>query len=149
MNKHEATILDQATDDLDGYLWFLQKLAATRGGYFAWQAIQICIWHERKFPTWIIDYLSQCAERMQSDRARRDSDVRKTMQWIFEFPKNKPGPGGLNQDRELQRELQKWAFAVDFAQQIRQGEDPIEARKNAAIEFLPDNRRQNTATIPS
>jgi hypothetical protein len=121
-----------------------RKLAANLGPYFAWQAIDVCIKDKRPFPDWVNDYLAGCAERMcdermQSERAKRASDVGKTFQWIFNFPKKKPGPGGLfDPDRELLKEMWKCEFALNFANRLYQGDDPVEARGNAGNEMFPD-----------
>jgi len=130
--------------DLDKALAMYQKLAANRGPVFTWQMIGTCIKHKKQFPDWVIDYLAQCAERMcdgrmQSERAKRADDVGKTFQWIFDFPKKKPGPGGLfDPDDELLKEGAKSAFALDFMMRVYQGEDSVQARGNAGNEFFPD-----------
>jgi hypothetical protein len=87
MSKHQVS-------DLDSWLQSLQKLATMHGPYYAWVAILECINHEKKFPTWIIEYLGRCAERMidPTDKAKRDP--RKKLLEIFEFPpQEKSGPG--------------------------------------------------------
>jgi hypothetical protein len=133
-----------APNHLDKVLGLYQKLAAWRSPVFAWQAIQGCIRHKRPFPDWVTNYLGQCAERMcdgrmQAERAKRADDVGKTLQWIFDFPKKKPGPGGLfDPNGELLKELGKGIFALNFAIRLHQGEDPVEARGNAGNEFFPD-----------
>jgi hypothetical protein len=145
MNKHERATknalpaelkraIDQATDP-ERELGLLQKFAAIGGPYFAWWAIRICIKHKRQFPDWITDYLGECADRMLSDDAKRISDARKTLLWIFGFPKNRPGPGGLFKPGI---EVLKDQFAVNFALRLHGGEDdPVKARGDAGDEFLP------------
>jgi len=134
MNKKEPAILAQTVaPDVDRYLDLLQKLATARGPYFAFEAIRLCKKHKKPFPAWITDYLGECADRMLSDKARRASDVRKTLLWIFGFPKKKPGPGGLfDQDYGLLKEMLRPLFALIFAVQLYQGEkDLVKARRNA------------------
>jgi hypothetical protein len=140
MNKQERAVLAQAVvPDVDSVLDLMRKLAAIRSPYFAWEAIRICIRQKRPFPDWVTDYLGQCAdrmcaERMQSERAKRD--VRETFQWIFDFPKKKPGPGGLfDQHEGLLKDVMKGGFALLFAMQIHNGEQNlVRARRNAGDE---------------
>jgi hypothetical protein len=147
MNKPElATSIEdrllQLSDEdrLLRVLELFQKLSK-RSPYFTWSAIRACIRQNRPFPDWVVAYLGRvadhmCAERMRSDR---DGDVRETFQWIFEFPKNRPGPGGLfDQGRGLLTEMTKALFAMNFALRLHQGEDPVEARGNAGNDILPD-----------
>jgi hypothetical protein len=126
--------------DLDHQLDLMRKLAANRSPYFAWEAIRSCIRKKKPFPDWVTDYLGRCAERMCAERMRPEraklaGDVRKTFQWIFDFPKKRPGPGGLfNEDQELLKEAMKGVFALGFAIRLYQGEDPVQARRNAGDE---------------
>jgi hypothetical protein len=123
--------------DPDQWLELLRKLAANHSPYWAWEAIRVCKKYKKPFPAWLTDYLGECADRMLSDKARRASDVRKTFQWIFGFPKNKPGPGGLfNQNRGLLEDVKKGLFALNFAIRLYQGEDPAKARRNAGHEVF-------------
>lgn len=123
--------------DLDHQLELLRKLAANRSPYFAWEAIGTCIRKKKQFPDWINNYLAQCADRMQSKQAKRAGDARKALQWIFDFPKTKAGPGGLfDQDRGLLKEVAKSIFALNFAMRLYQGEDPVQARCNAGDEVF-------------
>jgi hypothetical protein len=118
-----------------------QKLSAKRSRYFTWQVIRTCVRLKKPFPDWVTDYLGQCAERMCAERfqSKRAGDVRERFQWIFEFPKNKPGPGGLfDQDSSLLKEVEKFTFAVNFALRLHLGADPVEARGNAGSEIWPD-----------
>jgi len=145
MNKHEATILDQAMDqaferDPDRELRMFQKLAAIGGPYFTWWTIQICIRHKIEFPDWVIDYLGKCADRIRSDKAERAAsiDVRKTLLWIFGFPKKKKaGPTRLFGPVGPGVQALKDHFAVDFAVRVHNGEGPVEARGNAGEAYLP------------
>jgi hypothetical protein len=143
--------------DRDKAIEVFRKLAAKRSPYFAWTVIQGCIREKKPFPDWVIDYLGRCADRMcaehmQSERAKRASDVRETFQWIFEFPKKKkPGPGGLfDQDRELLKEVAKSGFALSFAMNLYQGQDPVQARRNAGDEWfsiIDDGRTVDDRTL--
>ena len=139
MNKSAPASFDL---DLDKTLTAFQKLAAKRGPVFTWQMIGTCVKYKKQFPDWVINYLAQCAERMcdgrmQSERAKRADDVGKMFQWIFDFPKKKPGPGELlDAGGELLKETCKAAFAFHFALKLHQGEDPIQARRNAGDEWF-------------
>ena len=149
MNKRELAALDKVMDQATGHdpnrllraLEIYQKLSANRSRYFTWQAIRTCVRHKQPFPDWVTDYLGRCADRMCADqmKSERPGDARETFQWIFEFPKNKPGPGGLfDQNRLLLKEVQKVMFGLNFALRLHQGEDPVKARGNAGNDFLPD-----------
>jgi hypothetical protein len=149
MNKSAPTPLEQAIAHDPNlqlrYLEIMRKLAANRSPYFAWEAIRTCIRDKKSFPDWVVGYLGQCADRMcaeqmQSDRAKLGGDVRKTLQWIFGFPSNKPGRGGpFDQFGELLKEGRKGAFALSFAMRIHAYEDPVTARANAANEAFGDD----------
>jgi hypothetical protein len=152
------SLYDQAIyRDLNYQLEVFRKLAANRSPYFAWHAIQGCIREKKPFPDWVIDYLGRCADRMcaehmQSERAKRVSDVREMFQWIFEFPKEKkPGPGGLfDQDSELLKEAAKGVFALSFAIKLYEGEDPVQARRNAGDEcfsIIDDGKTVDDRTL--
>ena len=76
---------------------------------------------------------------------RTTGDERQTWRWIFGFPKNKPGPGGLfDQDRALEKEMAQGLFAMFFAGRLYDGQDPVEAREEAANDVFgadgPDDR---------
>jgi len=128
--------------DLDRVLRGLRQLA-TQSPVYAWQAIHRCIREKKQFPDWITDYLFQCADRMisarLSDEQPRDvrktdeqpRDVRKTLQWIFGFPEKKRGPGSLFDPNPVLPYLNKVIFALQFAERLNQGEDPVTARGNA------------------
>jgi len=64
---------------------------------------------------------------MLSSTARRTSDLRKHLPWVLGFPK-KRGPGNL---LDPDRAQQKTWFAFNFAAEIRKGNDPVTARRNA------------------
>jgi hypothetical protein len=132
MNRPVPVPLKQ-TIDWDEHLRFLQKWAPIRGPVFTWQAINVCIRHNKQFPYWVIDYLAQCADRIRSDSAKEASDARQSLRWVFGFPKtHKSGPGGvLNQDREFFKDADEWFFAVAFCQELGESGDPVDARAKA------------------
>jgi hypothetical protein len=128
--------------DLDRQLRYFQKMATMHGPFFTWRAIRECIEHEKSFPTWVMDYLRQCADRMISDRtdnkakrarSGKAKDPRDRLLEIFDFPKQKkPGPGSPLDPRDAWRKaLKKHLFAVEFAQELKKGETPAKARRNA------------------
>jgi len=128
----------------------LQELAATHGPHFTWWAIQDCIKHKEPFPTWVMDYLGGCADRMMSDhtdkkakrarsgKAKRTIDPRNRLLTIFDFPKQKkPGPGSPVDPRDVARKaVRKVYFAMQFAVLLKLGQDPAEARKNAGFDIF-------------
>ena len=67
---------------LDGYIGCWEE---TKNPYYAWEAINTCAKHKRQFPTWVVDYLAQCAERMLSNKARQSNDVRKILPSVLGF----------------------------------------------------------------
>jgi hypothetical protein len=65
----------------------LQGLADSGNPYYAWMAIETCISQKKNFPDWLIAYLAQCAERVLSDKAKKEGcDLRKVLPWVFGFP---------------------------------------------------------------
>ena len=128
----------------------LQELAATHGPHFTWWAIQDCIKHKEPFPTWVMDYLGGCADRMMSDhtdkkakrarsgKAKRTINPRDRLLTIFDFPKQKkPGPGSPVDPRDVARKAtRKVYFAIQFAVLLKLGQDPAEARKNAGFDIF-------------
>jgi hypothetical protein len=124
MNKPPTAAWD---NDPDRQL--AKEFLATRSPWFAWQAIQRCIKNKREFPDWVVEYLAGCAERMQSDRVRQASDTRKELPWVFGIK------GRLDQNSELLREWAERAFALQFACLVRQGDHPVDARRDAATDI--------------
>jgi hypothetical protein len=58
--------------------------------------------------------------------------------------------GGLDSDRELIKEVSKAAFALNFAIKLYQGEDPVQARRNAGDEWfgiIDDGRTVDDRTL--
>jgi hypothetical protein len=106
---------------------FLHALADTGNPYYAWQALGVCLKHKKEIgtkryelhvPEWLAAYLQQCIERMGSDRARKASDLREVLPWVFDFAK-KAGPGNLlDPDHDPDDKL---LFAIKFAIKIEQG----------------------------
>jgi hypothetical protein len=108
----------------------------TKNPYYAWEAINRCTTHKKQLPTWVVDYLSACAERMMSDKAQQSNDLRKILPWILAFPA-KRGPGKLlNPDHDPD---DKMIFALRFAIEIENGKKPSIARSEAA-KYLPRHR---------
>jgi hypothetical protein len=96
--------------------------------YHAWNAINFCAEHNIPFPPWIIAYLTQCSERMMSEKAEKTSDFRGILPWIFGFPKKKHGPGKLLDPLRDEKQLR---FTLDFGVRVLNGDDPVTARRNA------------------
>jgi hypothetical protein len=117
-----------------------EMLAETGSPFHAWLAVKTCIDHNRSFPEWLLAYLGQCAERMQSEKAAAEGrDLRKVLPWIFGFPnvfdptQGKRGPGNLlDPYREEPEGLS--LFALRFATRIELGEPVTEAMRNACNE---------------
>jgi hypothetical protein len=109
--------------------------------YYAWWAIKICIDHKKPFPEWVLAYLSDCADRMMSDKAKAGGkDLRKILPFILGFPnvidpESRRGPGNLlDPDKEEPKDL--GFFALRFAIHILSM--PItEAMREACNEALP------------
>jgi hypothetical protein len=95
--------------------------------YYVWYAIYDCINTNTTFPDWIVAYLSQCSERMMSEKAGRASDLRKVLPWVFGFPR-KHGPGNL---LNPQGNPERLSFALEFGTRVLNGEDPVRARRDA------------------
>jgi ABC-type oligopeptide transport system ATPase subunit len=110
--------------------------ADTANPYFAWLAIEVCVKHEKEIPDWLRCYLLQCAERMQSDAAKKRG-LREALPWVFDFSK-KAGPGNL-----LDPYRDSWErsmLAIRFAIKLERGEKPSAALKNACIETFDPKR---------
>jgi hypothetical protein len=108
----------------------------TKNPYYAWSAINICTKHNKPLPTWVVDYLAECAERMLSEKARQSNDLRKLLPSVLGFPA-KRGPGRpLDPDRDQD---DKSIFAIRFAIEIEKGKKPSIARREAT-KYLPESR---------
>ena len=139
----------------------LQELAATHGPHFTWWAIQDCIKHKEPFPTWVMDYLGGCADRMMSDhtdkkakrarsgKAKRTIVPRDRLLTIFDFPKQKkPGPGSPVDPRDVARKAtRKVYFAIQFAVLLKLGQDPAKARKNAGFDVFGKDKDMDDRTL--
>jgi len=118
---------------LDGYIGCWEE---TKNPYYAWSAINICTKHNKPLPTWVVDYLAECAERMLSEKARQSNDLRKLLPSVLGFPA-KRGPGRpLDPDRDQD---DKSIFAIRFAIEIEKGKKPSIARREAT-KYLPESR---------
>jgi hypothetical protein len=112
----------------------VRELADTGNPYWAWNAIQVCIQHQKEFPDWLLVYLGECAERMMSDQAKESGDLGRVLPWIFGFPsvldptQRKRGPGNLLDPLGPDR---SW-FALRFAIRLENGERLSAAMQNAA-----------------
>jgi hypothetical protein len=108
----------------------------TKNPYYSWYAIKICTKHKKQFPTWVVDYLADCANRMLSEKAKQSNDLRKIIPSILGFPA-KRGPGRpLDPDRDPDDKLM---FALHFAIEIEKGKKPSVARRQAST-FLSQGR---------
>jgi hypothetical protein len=108
----------------------------TKNPYYAWYAIKICTKHKKQFPTWVVNYLADCANRMLSEKAKQSNDLRKILPSILGFPANR-GPGRpLDPDRDPDDKLM---FALHFAIEIEKGKKPSVARRQAST-FLSQSR---------
>jgi succinate dehydrogenase flavin-adding protein (antitoxin of CptAB toxin-antitoxin module) len=113
---------------LDSYRTLFEH---TDNPLYAWHAIQDCIKEKEEFPDWVLAYLLECAERVQTDKAKQTTDVRAVLPWIFGFVRNgKPGPGKLL-DPDNDPDGKKMRFGFRFAGRVMRGEQPSEARANA------------------
>jgi hypothetical protein len=115
--------------------------ASAYNPYYMWQALDVCLKHKKEFPDWLAAYLAQCIERMQSDRAKKTTDLREVLPWVFDFSK-KSGPGNLlNPDCDPDFG-DKFSFALEFAIKIREGEKPSKALMSARDEVLDQERAE-------
>jgi hypothetical protein len=106
-----------------------------------WEAIAVCIKHEREFPDWVVGYLGGCAERMLSDKARKVHDLRAVLRWVLDF-KPKPGRGNPLAFGSYRGNV---LFALKFATEIKKGKKPSTALASAS-EVL-DNDRFDDKTL--
>jgi hypothetical protein len=110
--------------------------ADTPNPYFAWLAIEVCVKHGKEIPDWLRRYLLQCAERMQSDAAKKHG-LREVLPWVFDFSK-KPGPGNLLDPYPDSDE--RMMLAIKFAIKIQQGMKPAAALTSARNETFDQGR---------
>jgi hypothetical protein len=120
---------------------FLCAFADTANPYYMWQALDVCLKHKREIPGWLTAYLAECIDRMESDRAKKASDLARVLPWVFGFSK-KSGPGNLlDPDRDPDRS-DKLSFALHFAIKIEQGERPSAALMSPCDEVLDQERAE-------
>jgi hypothetical protein len=124
-----SEVIDAVARDPDFLLRVSRsRLTVTGNPYYCWKAIDVCATHKREFPDWLMAYLTQCAARMESDKARAARDLHKVLPWVFGFS-TKRGPGNLLDpdydpgDRDN--------FALKFAILLEQGEPPDQAMHKA------------------
>jgi hypothetical protein len=131
-------MLEIVQRDPDFRLDKFHSLFANSGNpYFAWQALGVCLKYQKKIPGWLVAYLAQCIERMGSGRARKASDLREVLPWVFDFSK-KTGPGNLlNPDCEP---YDKALFALKFAIMILWGEKPLTALRTVCNAHFDQKR---------
>jgi hypothetical protein len=121
---------------------FLCAFADSANPYYAWQALDVCLKHKKEIPEWLAAYLTQCIERMGSDRARQARDLREVLPWVFDFSK-KAGPGNLlDPDHDPDDKL---LFALKFATKVEQGERTSTALMSACEEVLGQERAEKIA----
>jgi hypothetical protein len=119
--------LDRVGRDPDLWLSSFQARAReTNNPYYVWMAIDVCIESKKQFPDWVIAYLTQCLERMSSDKTTKAKDFRSILPWVFGFP-TKRGPGKILAPHSGG----KAAFALSFALALHRGDNPPTARRNA------------------
>ena len=110
---------------------FQSVFADTGNPYSAWEALDVCLKDKKEIPDWLADYLTQCTQRMLSDRAKRTGDIRKILPWVFDFTNNS-GPGYLlDPDKRDKDFLDRSRFALRFMTKIMQGDKPSTALMNA------------------
>jgi hypothetical protein len=134
-------------------------MAAIHGPFYTWGAILLCIEHDEKFPkfpTWVIEYLGQCANRMIWDhtdkkakryahplpkrarsagKAKRTIDLRDRFSKILGFPKQKHGPGSPLDPWQTLKAVKKSVFALRFGELLlKEGRTPVQARRDASLE---------------
>ena len=119
---------------------YFEAFRASGNPLYLWLAVEICIMLDKEFPNWLRRYLLQCAERMQSGKAKK-GDLRKVLPWIFDFSK-KSGPGNLlDPDKNAADAAARRGFALRFATKIvQQGEEPSKALTSACDEVLDQER---------
>jgi hypothetical protein len=121
---------------------YFREFIVSGNPYFVWLAIEICVKHEKEFPSWLRRYLLQCAERIQSGEAKK-GDLRKCLPWVFGFVKDS-GPGNLlDPDKGADIAAKRKRFAFHFAAEIAQGEKPSAAMADACNETLDQERADN------
>jgi hypothetical protein len=116
----------------------------TQNPAFVWRAIEICISPDTQaeFPTWVRQYLADCARRMFSPASIEKSDLRKALPGIMGFAL-KRGPGNpLNLGTDDQFVLPAMKFAIE----IEKGAKPTDALR-AASESLDPAGRTNEKTL--
>ena len=101
----------------------------TRNPVYVWWAIEICTCgnDQVEFPSWVRDYLAECAKRMQSSDLVAESDLRKVLPRIMAFPK-KRGRGNL---LDIGGDEEYSIPAMRFAIEIENGAKPTAALRIA------------------
>jgi hypothetical protein len=118
---------------------YFREFIVSDNPYYAWLAIEVCVKHEKEFPSWLRGYLLQCAERIQSGDAKK-GDLRKVLPWVFGFAKNS-GPGNLlDPDKDVDGTAERMRFAFHFATGIAQGQKPSAALVSACNETFEQRR---------
>jgi hypothetical protein len=105
------------------------RLAFERSGnpFWVWFVLNHYVETNEPLPAWVSTYLTQCAGRMLSEKARRSSDLRKVLPWVFGFPKQSGRGNLLNPVNSRERLI----FGIKFGLLVLGGEDPVTARRNA------------------
>jgi hypothetical protein len=99
---------------------------------YAWGAIDLCFKSNTAFPDWLYAYLVQCAQRMQSQRAKTAREVRDVLPWILGFDGLRERGNAL----DINRYSYKKAFALAFAIRLDKGDTPPEARLKACNQIF-------------
>jgi hypothetical protein len=137
MKKPKVEFVDEWTER-NRASFFRRLLNETGNPYYAWEAIQACTEERpfRRLPDWLMAYLSECAERMLSSKAKRTRDLGRVLPWVLGFPITR-GPGRVL-DPEPESNEPRLLFAIHFAGRVREGENPSLARQNACIDVFGD-----------
>jgi hypothetical protein len=120
------------------------ELVDTGNPYYAWLAVKVCVEHKRELPDWVLAYLGKCAERMLSDKPKKEGrDLRKALPRIFGFSsvldsaQRKRGPGNM---LDPVGDPDRLAFALQFGFRLEQGEQVPAAISNACNDVFDGKR---------
>jgi hypothetical protein len=120
------------SDEWDGRAAMIWQSYFNKTGnpYYAWVAIRLATedHHTYRLADWLMEYLHECAVRMQSSKAKTARDLGRTLPWVLGFP-SRPGPARIL-DPEPEEE-QRFNFALAFAALLQQGEEVPAARQDA------------------
>jgi hypothetical protein len=105
-----------------------REWSRTNNPYWVWSTIKFCAANRVEYPSWVYQYLADCARRMLSDDAVETSDLRKTLPTTMGFSLERGRGHPLNPERVGK----KYFFcALIFGFRISKGATPKEALKSA------------------